>query len=69
MAKKKKEIVSFIDGVTPGLFGQKYSSRDYRYEDSWGKINSIVLSQLHLLRIWVVKAGILSIFVQIKKMR
>ena len=38
MAKKKnKEAVSLIDGVSPGLFGQKYSSRDYRYEDSWGK--------------------------------
>ena len=35
--KKNKEAVTFIDGVAPGLFGQKYSSRDYRYEDSWGK--------------------------------
>ncbi len=26
-----------MDGVNPGLFGQKHSSRDYRYEDSWGK--------------------------------
>lgn len=37
MAKKKKEIIYLIEGVAPGLFGQKYSSRDYRYEDSWGK--------------------------------
>lgn len=38
MAKKKiKEIVNLVEGVSPGLFGQKYSSRDYRYEDSWGK--------------------------------
>lgn len=35
--KSTKEIVSFIEGTPPGLFGQKYSSRDYRYEDSWGK--------------------------------
>ena len=26
-----------IEGVDPGLFGQKHSSRDYRYEESWGK--------------------------------
>ena len=38
MAKKRtKEIISLVEGVSPGLFGQKYSSRDYRYEDSWGK--------------------------------
>ena len=37
MTKNKKEIISLVDGVSPGLFGQKYSSRDYRYEDSWGK--------------------------------
>lgn len=37
MAKKTKQTVQFIEGVDPGLFGQKYSSRDYRYEDSWGK--------------------------------
>lgn len=37
MAKKKKEVVYFVDGVAPGLFGQKYSSRDYRFEDAWGK--------------------------------
>ena len=37
MAKKNKQTVQLIDGVDPGLFGQKYSSRDYRYEDSWGK--------------------------------
>ena len=35
--KSKKETISFEEGTTPGLFGQKYSSRDYRYEDSWGK--------------------------------
>ena len=29
---------AFYEGEgDPGLFGQKYSSRDYRYEDSWGK--------------------------------
>ncbi len=32
-----KRAVQIIDGVTPGLFGQKHSSRDYRYEESWGK--------------------------------
>lgn len=38
MAKKDtKEVACFVEGVLPGLFGQKYSSRDYRYEDSWGK--------------------------------
>lgn len=38
MAKKKnKEMICLSDGVMPGLFGQKYSSRDYRYEDAWGK--------------------------------
>lgn len=37
MAKKTKQAIQFIKGVAPGLFGQKYSSRDYRYEDSWGK--------------------------------
>lgn len=37
MAKKKKEIIVTAEGVSPGLFGQKYSSRDYRYEESWGK--------------------------------
>lgn len=39
MAKKKKqkEIVNLVDGIAPGLFGQKYSSRDYRYEEAWGK--------------------------------
>ena len=26
-----------MEGVAPGLFGQKFSSRDYRYEDAWGK--------------------------------
>lgn len=37
MSAKKKEIVYFVEGVAPGLFGQKYSSRDYRCEDAWGK--------------------------------
>ncbi len=37
MAKKTKETVQLVEGVNPGLFGQKYSSRDYRYEESWGK--------------------------------
>lgn len=39
MAKKKKEkeMVCLIEGQHPGLFGQKHSNRDYRYEDSWGK--------------------------------
>lgn len=37
MARKKKEMVCLIEGQYPGLFGQKYSSRDYRYEESWGK--------------------------------
>lgn len=35
--RKRKEIIYFEEGITPGLFGQKYSSRDYRLEDSWGK--------------------------------
>ena len=37
MAKKTKQTIQFVEGVDPGSFGQKYSSRDYRYEDSWGK--------------------------------
>lgn len=37
MAKKAKQTIQIIDGIDPGLFGQKYSSRDYRYEESWGK--------------------------------
>lgn len=37
MAKKNKEIIVTAEGISPGLFGQKHSSRDYRYEDSWGK--------------------------------
>ncbi len=37
MAKKNKQTIQLIDGVNPGLFGQKYSSRDYRYEEAWGK--------------------------------
>lgn len=35
--RRKKEKIQLIEGVDPGLFGQKYSSRDYRYEDAWGK--------------------------------
>lgn len=34
---RKKDTIQLIEGVDPGLFGQKHSSRDYRYEDSWGK--------------------------------
>lgn len=37
MVKKAKQTIQLVEGVDPGLFGQKYSSRDYRYEDSWGK--------------------------------
>ncbi len=37
MAKKTRQTIQFVDGIDPGLFGQKYSSRDYRYEESWGK--------------------------------
>ncbi|MGM9714246.1 MAG: HindVP family restriction endonuclease [Prevotella sp.] len=37
MTKNKKHTIQLIDGIDPGLFGQKYSSRDYRYEESWGK--------------------------------
>lgn len=37
MAKKIKQTIQLIEGIDPGLFGQKYSSRDYRYEESWGK--------------------------------
>lgn len=37
MAKKEKEAICLVEGISPGLFGQKYSSRDYRYEESWGK--------------------------------
>lgn len=33
----KKVKVQIVEGVDPGLFGQKHSSRDYRYEDAWGK--------------------------------
>lgn len=34
---RKKDTIQLIKGVDPGLFAQKHSSRDYRYEDSWGK--------------------------------
>lgn len=37
MAKTKKQMIQLVEGVYPGLFGQKYSSRDYRYEETWGK--------------------------------
>lgn len=37
MPKKSKQTIQLIEGVDPGLFGQKHSSRDYRYEESWGK--------------------------------
>ena len=37
MAKKNRQTVQLIEGVDPSLFGQKHSSRDYRYEESWGK--------------------------------
>lgn len=37
MPTKKKEAVLLKEGVAPGLFGQKHSSRDYQYEYSWGK--------------------------------
>lgn len=37
MAKKVKQKIQLVEGVDPGLFGQKYSSKDYRYEESWGK--------------------------------
>ena len=35
--KTKKEAVNFVEGVSPGLFGQKHSSRDYTQADCWGK--------------------------------
>lgn len=37
MAKRKKEMICLIEGQYPGLFGQKHSNRDYRFEESWGK--------------------------------
>lgn len=30
-------MIQLVNGIYPGLFGQKHSSRDYRYEDAWGK--------------------------------
>ena len=30
-------MVNLTEGQQPGLFGQKHSNRDYRYEESWGK--------------------------------
>lgn len=51
MAKKAKHKIQLVEGIDPGLFGQKYSSRDYRYEESWVRISLTVLSQLLLLRI------------------
>jgi len=35
--KKQRQVIQLVNGVNPGLFGQKHSSRDYRYEESWGK--------------------------------
>lgn len=29
MTKKTKQTIQLLEGVDPGLFGQKYSSRDY----------------------------------------
>ena len=37
MAKNDKEVVYFIEGVATGLIGHKVSSRDYRFEEAWGK--------------------------------
>ena len=37
MGSKQRRTIQLINGIDPGLFGQKYSSRDYRYEESWGK--------------------------------
>ncbi len=37
MEGKTKQRIQLIKGIDPGLFGQKHSSRDYRYEDAWGK--------------------------------
>ena len=37
MVKRSKSKIQLIKGIDPGLFGQRHSSRDYRYEDSWGK--------------------------------
>ena len=37
MGKKTKHTIQLIEGADPGLFGQKHSSRDYRFEESWGK--------------------------------
>ncbi len=32
-----EKMVRLVEGVDPGLFGQRHSSRDYRYASSWGK--------------------------------
>ena len=62
MAKKIRQTIQFIDGVDPGLFGQKYSSRDYRYEDAWGK-NQFNSSFPASLVAYMGSKGIDSIFI------
>lgn len=37
MKRKVKQTIQLVNGIDPGLFGQRFSSRDYRYEESWGK--------------------------------
>ena len=34
MVKNDKDVVYFLEGVGPGLFGQKFSSGDYRFEEA-----------------------------------
>lgn len=34
---EEKETTYIGDDAAPGLFGQKHSCRDYRYEEAWGK--------------------------------
>lgn len=69
MAKKKKQTIQFIDGVDPGLFGQKYSSQDYRCEDSWGKNQFNSSFPASLVAYMGYKVLILSLSALISKMK
>lgn len=62
MGKIKKQPIQLVHGVNPGLFGQKHSSRDYRYEDSWGK-NQFNSSFPASLVAYMSSKGLLPIFI------
>ena len=62
MTKTTKKTIQLIKGVDPGLFGQKHSSRDYRYEESWGK-NQFNSSFPASLVAYMSSKGLLPVFI------